>query len=130
MLWLSVQGMALPVISAVQNRLQKGGSSEMDSALVRYFVTGILEIVLPPLSLPFVRALGSLLMERSCIDALKSQHFDRGKMSQLIQLLGAFDATFSYEKGSLLDDDESLLSMLMSAYLSSKLHSNNKMKYR
>jgi len=51
MLWLSAQGLVLDVISALS-------WSDMDSALIRYFFMGILEIVQAPLSLSFVRALG------------------------------------------------------------------------
>ncbi|KAL3817077.1 hypothetical protein ACHAXA_000127 [Cyclostephanos tholiformis] len=46
MLWLSTQGLSLVVISAVQGKLEKGGgsSSDMDSALVRYFLVGMIDI--------------------------------------------------------------------------------------
>ena len=61
MLWLATHGLSLSVISAVQNKLEKVGSTDMDAALLRYFFAGLIEIVRPPLSLPFVRTLGGLM---------------------------------------------------------------------
>lgn len=116
MLWLSSQGMILSVISAVRERLQKG-SSEMDSALVRYFMSGLLEVLQPPFSLPFVRALGGMLLERPCIDTLTSQLFDAEKRTELNKLLIQFDEALAVENATLLEDDLPLLSTLKSTYV-------------
>eukprot|EP00585_Thalassiosira_rotula_P018387 CAMPEP_0196206326 /NCGR_PEP_ID=MMETSP0912-20130531/7746_1 /TAXON_ID=49265 /ORGANISM="Thalassiosira rotula, Strain GSO102" /LENGTH=440 /DNA_ID=CAMNT_0041480861 /DNA_START=88 /DNA_END=1410 /DNA_ORIENTATION=+ len=124
MLWLTTQGLSLAVISAVQNKLETGnsGSSEMDSALVRYFFTGILEIVRPPLSLAFVRALGGLMMKKPFADALQSKHFEDSKRGQIIRLIDLFEAatTGKVQKIVSWEEDESLLTMLKSMYCASK----------
>jgi hypothetical protein len=93
MLWLSSQGLSLVVISAVQGKLEKGGSSssDMDSALVRYFLVGMIDIVSPPFSLAFVRALGGLLLRGSCVDAIQSKLFDATKRERIAQLVGQFE---------------------------------------
>jgi len=117
MLWLSTQGLSLAVLSAVQNKLEKGGS-EMDSALVRYFFTGILEIVRHPFSLAFVRALGTLMMKRSCVDALLSKHFESSKQGMMVQLINQFEAACGYQH--IQEEDKSLLSVLKSTYCISK----------
>ena len=93
MLWLSTQGLSLVVISAVQGKLEKGGSSssDMDSALVRYFLVGMIDIVRPPFSMAFVRALGGFLLRGSCVDAIQSKLFDATKRERIAQLVGQFD---------------------------------------
>ena len=105
MLWLSAQGLVLDVISALS-------WSDMDSALIRYFFMGILEIVQAPLSLSFVRALGGLMLKTSCVDALTSKHFV--EKEQIVQLIDMFDAAFDCQEG--WDEDEALLSTLKSTY--------------
>jgi hypothetical protein len=110
LLFLSAQGMSLAVISAVR-------SSEIDSALLRYFVSGMLEIVQPPLSLPFVRGFGSLLMERPFVDTLISQHFEASKRYQIVQLIHQFEAAFTVKGAAPSEADAALLTMLKSTYV-------------
>lgn len=114
MLWLSTQGLPLVVISAVQNKVEKGGSSEMDSALIRYFFMGMIEIVRPPLSLAFVRALGGLLLKGPCVDALQSKLFDASMRERIARLVGQFDATGTYQE--FRAEDKLLLSKLKFTY--------------
>mmetsp|Transcript_1482 Transcript_1482/g.3059 ORF Transcript_1482/g.3059 Transcript_1482/m.3059 type:complete len:922 (+) Transcript_1482:164-2929(+) len=87
MLLLSAQGLCIEVISAVKDKLRKNGSSELDSALIRYFVSGLLDTVQTPLTAPFCNSFCELLVERQCVDALKSQHFENGRRAQIIQLI-------------------------------------------
>jgi hypothetical protein len=115
MIWLSTQGMVLNVISALREKLQKG-SSEMDSALVRYFISGLLDVMRPPFSLPFVRALSGMLMERPCIDTLTSQLFDTCKKTELSNMIAHFEKAFAVENVSSLENDASLMSTLKAAY--------------
>ena len=121
MLWMSTQGLSLAVISALQNKLHKGGTSEIDSALIRYFVSGMLDIVQPPLSLPFVQAFGSFLMERPCMNALQSQHFEARRKAQIVKLMKHFDAALADSQiltDAPLEDDSLLVSTLKSTYSS------------
>ncbi|KAL3769474.1 hypothetical protein ACHAWU_008883 [Discostella pseudostelligera] len=114
MLWLSTQGLSLSVISAVQNKLEKVGSTDMDAALLRYFFAGLIEIVRPPLSLPFVRALGGLMLKRPCLDALQSVHFEASRQQQIKVLINQFEA--AGDNNELWEEDKNLLSTLKSAY--------------
>ncbi len=114
MLWLSTQGISLAVLSAVTHKLEKVGSTDMDSALLRYFFSGLIEIVRPPFSLPFVRALGGLMLKKPCTDALQSTHFDSSKREQLPMLINRFEAAVNNQ--DLLKEDKNLLSMLKSTY--------------
>ena len=91
MLLLSAQGLCIEVISAVKDKLRKNGSSELDSALIRYFVSGLLDTVQPPLTVPFCNAFCGLLVESQCLDALKSQHFEQGRRAQIIRLVNEIE---------------------------------------
>ena len=110
MLWLSTQGLSLAVIAAVKHKLE----TDMDSALLRYFFAGLIEIVQPPFSLPFVRALGGLMLRKPCTDALQSTHFDASKREQLPMLIHRFEAAGNNQ--DLTKEDRNLLSMLKSTY--------------
>ena len=110
MLLLSAQGLCIEVISAVMGKLQKNGSSELDSALIRYFVSGLLDTVQPPLSEPFCNSFGGLLVERQCVDALKSQHFEKDRRAQLIQLINQIETQAAWT------DVQPLLSTVKSVY--------------
>lgn len=108
MLWLSTQGLSIDVISAL-------ASSEMDSALVRYFFTGILEIVQPPFSLAFVRALGGLMLKKTFVESLQSNHFEEMKKEKIVQLIKIFDETVGGCQQE-REGDKALLSTLKSTY--------------
>jgi hypothetical protein len=99
MLWLSTQGLALGVISALSSEME-------DSALIRYFFAGVLEIIQPPLSMAFVGALAKLMLTKHCMDASKQE--------QIAQLIHMFDATADEQEG--WEEDKSLLIALKSKY--------------
>ena len=107
MLWLSTQGLALGVISALSSEME-------DSALIRYFFAGILEIIQPPLSMALVGALAKLMLTKHCLDALQSKHFEATKQEQIAQLIHMFDATADEQEG--WEEDKSLLIALKSKY--------------
>lgn len=106
--------MVLGVISAVRGKLRKG-SSEIDSALVRYLVSGFLEAIQSPFSIPFARAFGEMLMDRSCIDTLTSPLFEASKKKHLSDLIIQFEETFAVD--SALDEgNKKLITALRSTY--------------
>ncbi|KAL7441664.1 hypothetical protein ACHAXM_007947 [Skeletonema potamos] len=114
MLLLSAQGMCIEVISAVKDKLRKNGSSELDSALIRYFVSGLLDTVQPPLTEPFCNSFGGLLVERQCVDALKSQHFEKGRRAQIIQLINQVET--QGKEARIWTNVQPLLSTIKSVY--------------
>ncbi|KAL7452957.1 hypothetical protein ACHAWC_004657, partial [Mediolabrus comicus] len=114
MLLLLTKGLCLEVISAVKGKLRKNGTSELDSALIRYFVSGVLDIIQPPFTVPFCKSFCDLLVERQCIDALKSQHFDTSRRAQIIQLFNQDEST--EEKGGGWNNIQPLLSTVKSVY--------------
>ena len=108
---LCAQGEAVRVFSAVT-------SAGFDSALLRYFMAAMLQIVRPTFSLPLVRSLGSLLSSKQCVGALKSSHFDASGKALLAKLLGNFRGAIS--EGNLASfataTDKALVASLTTLY--------------
>ena len=122
LLWLMVHGQAVDIFNVLTPKLRKGvgaGGSGMDSANLRYFVSGALDIMQPPLSIPLVRSMGTFLATKSCVDVLLSSHFDMGKKKKLRKLLGHFQTTVEVgRKGDRAGvDDTALVSSLQSVYV-------------
>mmetsp|Transcript_32592 Transcript_32592/g.43326 ORF Transcript_32592/g.43326 Transcript_32592/m.43326 type:complete len:235 (+) Transcript_32592:1009-1713(+) len=120
-LWLATQGQGLPVFSAIAEKLRQGGV--IDAALLRYFIGGILDVIGPPVSIPFVKVLGMMLTTKACVDALNSTFFDAKKKVLLSELIGDFeDAVMENEKQSprAAADDVALVANLRSMYGSKK----------
>ena len=112
LLWLCTQGESVRVFTAV-------ASAGFDSALLRYFMGAILQIVRPAFSLPLVRSLGSLLSAKPCVDALRSSHFDASGKALLAKLLGNFREAIS-PQGNLAScataTDKALVASLTTLY--------------
>ena len=112
LLWLCAQGESVRVFNAVT-------SAGFDSALLRYFMGAILQIVRPAFSLPMVRSLGSLLSSKPCVDALRSSHFDASGKALLAKLLGNFRDAIS-PQGNLASyataTDKALVASLTTLY--------------
>jgi hypothetical protein len=82
------QGLSLETLNIMSDYLRRShGKVELDSALIRYFVEGLVDIVRPPLSLPFARSMGGLLCTRACVEALNSPYFDIQKREQLYRMV-------------------------------------------
>ena len=90
----------------------------MDSALLRYFFGGVLDVARPPYSMAFVRALGGLMAQRPCVDALRSSHFEASKREKIVGLIQDFEKAADVLK-EVSEDDETLLSTLKGTYCSS-----------
>ena len=90
----------------------------MDASLIRYFVSGLLEVVHAPFSVPFVRSMASLLKVQVCGEAVRSQYFGAENKQRLASLMNAFRGLL--EKSNrcvqLTKDDASLVKSLISAY--------------
>ena len=119
LLFLSSKGLSIEVFNTLYHRLQKGGSCEIDSGLLRYFIAGALQIIHPPVSISFVRALGSVLASKNCCTALNTNFFETSNRMALSKLIFHFrevvcdDSKFS-KSGS---KDRILVSSLASTYL-------------
>ena len=57
----------------------------IDSALLRYFISGTVEIMRPPFSISLVRSFGRLLCSKSCVSALQnSPYFKTDSLRNII----------------------------------------------
>ena len=92
LLIVSTQGLAVNIFQTITRKVKNG---VIDSNLIRYFISGALEIIRPPVSISFIHAFGQLLISKLCIEALNSQFFEKQKRSLLIELLRSFKSHLS-----------------------------------
>jgi hypothetical protein len=120
LLFLAIKGEAPTVCGRMTDILKHPGSSCMDASLIRYFVSGLLEVIRGPFSVPFVRSVGALLMTPTCSEAVRSQYFgdeNRQRMTTLLNSLKEILAERS-EKGSLTPGDAALVKSVVSTFSS------------
>mmetsp|Transcript_11475 Transcript_11475/g.33828 ORF Transcript_11475/g.33828 Transcript_11475/m.33828 type:complete len:430 (-) Transcript_11475:207-1496(-) len=120
LLWLATLGRAIDVFDTLAEKLKKAGTSNsgIDSANLRYFVAGVLEVIRPPLSVPLVRSMGTFLSNKTCVDALQSSYFDTSKKKALAELVWNFDKAVTAGREGLRSslDDVALVSSLRAVY--------------
>ncbi len=122
LLIIATKGLAVDVFDAVTAKL-KGGSSSFDSGLIRYFISGALEIMRPPFSPQLVRSMGSLLLLSPCTEALNAVYFDSTKKEKLKYFIGHFMETVSDERREFArctSRDVSIATALKAAYTFAK----------
>ena len=119
LLFLSARGhLSIEVFNNIHQRLNLGGSCEIDSELLRYFIAGALQIVCTPISASFVRAMGSVLATENCSTALNSKFFETSNRMALKKLIINFQEVVSDESkfSKVASRDKSLVSSLASMY--------------
>jgi hypothetical protein len=118
LLFLAVRGEAPTVLGRMINLLKQSGNSCLDASLVRYFISGLLEIARTPFSVPLVRSLGSLLKAPGCVEAVQTSYFDVESKQRLDSVMQYFKQLLSNsKKGSrLTSEDASLIKSLLSTY--------------
>lgn len=95
LLIVSTQGLAVHIFYIIYQKVKKG---LMDSNLIRYFISGALDIIRPPVSMSFIHAFGQLLTTKMCIDALNSEFFNKQKKRMLMELIKTFKSHVSQVK--------------------------------
>jgi negative elongation factor C/D len=118
LIFLLVKGEVRAVLGSVTRRLRQQGTTEMDASLVRYFVSGLLDVMQPPFSLPLVHELGSMLAAPKCIDALRSSYFGESNKTRLSLLVNSFPGVLRKHPESCNKEDAAMVSMLQSVYCS------------
>jgi hypothetical protein len=120
LLFLAVHGEAPTVLERLTGMLKQQEGSCMDASLIRYFVSGLLEVANGPFSVPFVRSVVAFLKAPGCVEAVRSQYFREESKERLSSLMKTFRDML--EKGStsgqLTKDDTSLVKSLLSMYTS------------
>lgn len=115
LLFLCIRGEAPTVLGQIITLLT--GTTHLDASLVRYFVSGLLEIAKAPFSMPFVRLLCTLLNVPSTVEAVKTTYFEDSSKKQLqrvIRYLGDLGTNGTH--GKLGPEDVSLLKSVVSTY--------------
>lgn len=119
LLFLCVKGEAPTVLGRVTELLKHAGSSYMDASLVRYFVSGLLDVARGPFSVPFVRSIGALLKAPRCAEAIRSEYFGGKNKERLGSLMGHLKKMLTEglgDKKSLTPEDGSLVKSVLSIY--------------
>ena len=118
LLIIATKGLAIDVFNAVTSKV-KSGRSTFDSRLIRYFMSGLLDIMRPPFSLGIVQSMGSLLLLSPCTEALNAVYFDSNKKQKLRTFIGYFSDVVSDEHKAFArftSRDQSICAALKSAY--------------
>jgi len=118
LLFLLVHGEAPSVLRTLTSRLQHGDAIKLDASLLRYFTSGMLEVVRPPYSLPFVRLLGAVLKTPRVMDAVRSAYFGDNNKERLKSLLSYFQESCAKQQSTAAKADVALVAFLTKTYLS------------
>lgn len=120
LLFLAVCGEAPTVLSRISKLLSQPGNSSLDASLVRYFVSGMLEIVQGPFSVPFVRTFATFLQAPGCVEAVRTSYFEDKSKKRLDIVIGEFKKLVENQKGgtALMQGDSLLVRSLVSTYSS------------
>ena len=117
LLFLAARGEAPSVLGKLKDLIKQTGSSSMDASLIRYFVSGLLEIAEPPYSIPFTRIFASFLKCPGCVDAVRTSYFGDESKSRLKGVLKSFKEMLIGMSGKRLSkEDSSLILSVVSAY--------------
>mmetsp|Transcript_27430 Transcript_27430/g.31710 ORF Transcript_27430/g.31710 Transcript_27430/m.31710 type:complete len:276 (+) Transcript_27430:1604-2431(+) len=118
LLWLTTLNQALSVFYGIAQRISKVGNSEMDSAHLRYFFSGFLDVIQTPVSVPLIRAISHMLLTKSCSEALLSSYFTHEKKKELSILIENFRSTLNanLDSGVVSKLDEMNVATLVSLY--------------
>ena len=113
-LFLLMKGEVVPVLTSFIQRL--GGNSDLDASLIRYFVTGALQIVRAPVSPVFVRLFGKLLLVNRVSDAIRTSYVSKENRKVLSDLLAAFATVKLHDGSDLPDEDVTMVRTLQETY--------------
>lgn len=118
LLFLCAKGEVPTVLGRMTSLVKDSARSHLDASLVRYFVSGLLEIASPPFSIPFIRSLIVLLKSPACVDAVKTSYFGEASKARLDKVLKYLKtrASGKLDKHPLANEDISLIESLVSIY--------------
>ncbi len=118
LLFLCTRGEAPIVFDKFIKLLKDPGRSSLDASLIRYFISGLLEIARPPFSIPFIRSFMILLKSPASVDALKATYFDKDSKNRLTAIMNYLKTRTSGKLNSrpLAKEDISLINSVVSIY--------------
>jgi len=112
MVALLVKGEVAPVLGELTRRIEDKRSSDLDASLIRYFVSGVLTCISPPVSMEFAVAFGSFVKTNKCVDAIKSTYFSSEMKDRFHDILKSLNDM----KGQSSEEASSILTSLGSLY--------------
>jgi len=120
LLFLCTKGEAPIVFGQLMSLLKDPGRSGLDASLIRYFISGLLEIASPPFSIPFIRSLVILLKAPASVDALKTSYFNKDSKNSLMSIMNYLKTRKGGELDArpLAEEDVSLINSVLSIYSS------------
>ena len=117
LLFVSTRGEAPTVLGQINKLLTQPGVSHLDASLIRYFVSGLLQIVSVPFSIPFGRLVCTLLNAPGTVQAVKTNYFEEGSKKQLDQVVRYFAGLEANGiHGKLTAEDAILFKSIASTY--------------
>lgn len=118
LLFLCARGEAPSVFDQLIKLLKDPGRSSLDASLIRYFISGLLEIANPPFSIPFIRSLMILLKSPASVDAVKASYFDKNSKNRLTAIMNYLKTRTSgkLDARPLAKEDLSLINSVLSIY--------------
>eukprot|EP00536_Pseudo-nitzschia_multiseries_P004022 jgi/Psemu1/284807/fgenesh1_pg.65_\ len=118
LLFLCTKGEAPIVFDQFMTLLKDPGRTGLDASLIRYFLSGLLEIASPPFSIPFIRSLMMLLKAPASVDALKTSYFNTESKKRLISIMNYLKTRTSgvLDTRPLAKEDLSLINSVISIY--------------
>jgi hypothetical protein len=87
LLFLCTRGEGPTVLGRMTHLLVDSQRSNLDASLVRYFISGLLQIASPPFSIPFIRSFITFMKLPACIDAVKATYFGEESKKRLDEVL-------------------------------------------
>lgn len=116
LLVLCVNGEAPTALVRMTSLLEQPGNSAIDSSLIRYFVSGLVDVIRGPFSAPFTRILAAFLREPVCVEALKTSYFETKGQMRLTAVLDDFRKQLNSEESVLNPEDADLVRSLLACY--------------
>ena len=117
LLFLCARGEA-PMVLGLFTRLV-ASTTHLDASLIRYFISGLLQVAAAPYSVPFLRMLCQLLRTPTTSEAVKTSYFDEASKKQLsgiIRYMGGLETNGIH--GKLSSEDAGLVRSVVTLYAS------------
>ena len=118
LIFLCTRGEAPSVFDQFMKLVKDPGRSPLDASLIRYFISGLLEVASPPFSIPFIRSFMTLLKAPASVEAVKTSYFDKNSKSRLTAIMNYLKtrATGKLDTRPLAKEDISLINSVLSIY--------------
>lgn len=117
LLFLCTRGEAPSVFDQLIQLLKDPSRSSLDASLIRYFISGLLEIASPPFSIPFIRSFMILLRSPASIDAIKATYFDQNSKNRLAAIMRYLKTRVSgKDSRPMAKEDISLINSVVAIY--------------